>query len=48
MPFMDRDTNQAITKIIKNIGNRLKGSTAKTDFDILYTGGAPGIGVFLI
>ena len=45
---MDRDTNQAITKIIRNIGNRLKGSKAKTDFDIFFSGGAPGIGMFLI
>ncbi|CAB5180845.1 unnamed protein product [Rhizophagus irregularis] len=44
MPFMDRDTNQAITKIIRNIENRLKGSKAKTDFDMLFSGGAPGIG----
>ena len=45
---MERDTNQAITKIIRNIGNRLIGSKAKTDFDILFSGGAPGIGMFLI
>ena len=45
---MERDTNQAITKIIRNIGNRLKGSKGKTDFDILFSGGAPGIGMFLI
>ncbi|CAB5364970.1 unnamed protein product [Rhizophagus irregularis] len=44
MPFMDRDTNQAITKIIRNIENRLKGSKAKTDFDMLFSGRAPGIG----
>lgn len=45
---MDRDTNQAITKIKKNIEKRLEGSKAKTDFDILFSGGAPGIGMFLI
>ncbi|CAB5395651.1 unnamed protein product [Rhizophagus irregularis] len=44
MPFMDRDTNQAITKIIRNIENRLKGSKVKTDFDMLFSGGAPEIG----
>ncbi|CAG8727201.1 5996_t:CDS:2, partial [Acaulospora morrowiae] len=44
MPFMERDTNQAITRIIRNIGNHLKCSKAKADFDILVSGGAPGIG----
>ena len=45
---MERDTNQAITRIIRNIENHLKGSNSKTDFDILVSGGAPGIGMFLI
>ncbi|CAG8582460.1 13754_t:CDS:2 [Acaulospora morrowiae] len=44
MPFMERDTNQAITRIIRNIGNHIKGSKSKADFDILVSGGAPGIG----
>ncbi|CAG8575804.1 3876_t:CDS:2 [Acaulospora morrowiae] len=44
MPFMERDTNQAITRIIRNIENHLKGSKSKADFDILVSGGAPGIG----
>ena len=45
---MDRDTNKVITKIKRNINNRLKGSKAKTDFDIFFSGGAPGIGIVLI
>ncbi|GBB93766.1 hypothetical protein RclHR1_22280002 [Rhizophagus clarus] len=44
MPFMERNTDQEITRIEKNIRNHLKGSTAKTDFNILVSGGAPGIG----
>ncbi|RGB42958.1 hypothetical protein C1646_750331 [Rhizophagus diaphanus] len=45
MPFMERDTDKAITRIIRNIENHLKGSISKTDFDILVSGGAPGIDV---
>ena len=45
---MERDTNQAITRIIRNIGNHLKGRLSKADFDILVSGGAPGIGMILI
>ena len=48
MPFMERKTGQAISKITKNIVNHLKGSKAKTDFNILVSGGAPGIGMILI
>ena len=44
---MDR-TNKVITKIKRNIENRLKDSKAKTDFDIFFSSGAPGIGMFLI
>ncbi|GBC05179.1 hypothetical protein RclHR1_06080008 [Rhizophagus clarus] len=44
MPFMERNTDQAISEITKNIGNHLKGSKAKTDFSVLVSGGAPGIG----
>ncbi|PKY56061.1 hypothetical protein RhiirA4_476055 [Rhizophagus irregularis] len=44
MPFMERDTDKAITRIIRNIENHLKGSNSKTDYDILVSGGAPGIG----
>ncbi|GBB83569.1 hypothetical protein RclHR1_10260012, partial [Rhizophagus clarus] len=44
MPFMERNTDQAILVITKNIQNRLQGSKAKTDFNILVSGGAPGIG----
>ncbi|PKY47590.1 hypothetical protein RhiirA4_522912 [Rhizophagus irregularis] len=44
MPFMERDTDKAIKRIIRNIKNHLEGSKSKTDFDILVSGGAPGIG----
>ncbi|PKY56726.1 hypothetical protein RhiirA4_448817 [Rhizophagus irregularis] len=44
LPFMERNTDREITRIEKNIGNNLKGSTAKTDFNVLVSGGAPGIG----
>ncbi|CAG8579920.1 1510_t:CDS:2, partial [Acaulospora morrowiae] len=44
MPFMERDTDRAISRIIRNIKNHLKGSNSKADFDILVSGGAPGIG----
>ena len=48
MPFMDRDFGDATTRITRNIQNNRKESKSKTDFDILYSGGAPGIGMFLI
>jgi hypothetical protein len=48
LPFMERNTDREITRIEKNIGNNLKGSTAKTDFNVLVSGGAPGIGMILI
>ncbi|PKY51439.1 hypothetical protein RhiirA4_468482 [Rhizophagus irregularis] len=44
MPFMERDTDKAITTIIRNINNHLKYCKSKTDYDILVSGGAPGIG----
>ena len=48
MPFMERDFDDAITRITRNIQNNCKESKSKTDFDILFSGGAPGIGVVLI
>jgi hypothetical protein len=48
MPFMERNTDQVILEITKNIQNHLQGSKAKTDFNILVSGGAPGIGMILI
>ena len=48
MPFMERDFDDAITRITRNIRNNRKESKSKTDFDILFSGGAPGIGVVLI
>ena len=48
MPFMERNINQAISKITKNIEKHLQGCKAKTDFSILVSGGAPGIGMILI
>jgi hypothetical protein len=45
---MERKTDEVITKIEKNVGNHLRGSTAKTDFNTLVSGGAPGIGMILI
>ncbi|GES83639.1 hypothetical protein GLOIN_2v414785 [Rhizophagus clarus] len=44
MPFMERDFNDAITRITRNIQNNHKKSKSKTDFDILFIGGTPGIG----
>ncbi|GBC48487.2 hypothetical protein GLOIN_2v1656427 [Rhizophagus irregularis DAOM 181602=DAOM 197198] len=44
MPFMERDTDEAIRMIIRNINNNLKYCKSKTDYDILVSGGAPGIG----
>ncbi|CAG8452323.1 1258_t:CDS:2 [Funneliformis caledonium] len=43
MPFMERNTDQVILEIMKNIQNHLQGSKAKTDFNILVSGRAPGI-----
>ena len=45
---MERDFNYAITRITTNIQYNRKESKSKTDFDILFSGGAPGIGVVLI
>ncbi|CAG8515823.1 7631_t:CDS:2 [Funneliformis mosseae] len=44
MPLMDRDITNAIVTILKNVDNNLKNCKAKTDFFILVSGGAPGIG----
>ncbi|PKY62831.1 hypothetical protein RhiirA4_490071 [Rhizophagus irregularis] len=44
MPFMERNTDQVILEIMKNIQNHLQGSKSKIDFNILVSGGAPGIG----
>ncbi|CAB4384734.1 unnamed protein product [Rhizophagus irregularis] len=44
MPFMERDTNKVIAKITKNIESHLINSKSKTDYDILVSGGTPGIG----
>ena len=48
MPFMERDLNIAIERIKNNIENNYKKSKSKTDFDFLFSGGAPGIGIVLI
>ncbi|CAG8476378.1 14477_t:CDS:2 [Dentiscutata erythropus] len=44
MPLKDRDFAEAMTAIASNVSNNLKSLTAKTDFYILVSGGAPGIG----
>ncbi|CAB4443504.1 unnamed protein product [Rhizophagus irregularis] len=44
MPFMERDTNKVIARITRNIKSHLTNSKSKTDYDILVSGGAPGIG----
>ncbi|CAG8824029.1 12390_t:CDS:2, partial [Gigaspora rosea] len=43
MPLKDRDFTESMAIIISNVSNNLKASTAKTDFHILVSGGAPGI-----
>ena len=48
MPFMERDFDDAIIRIKRNIQNNHKNSKSKADFDILFSGGAPGIGIVLI
>jgi hypothetical protein len=48
MPFMERDFNIAIERIKSNIKNNKNESKSKTDFEFLFTGGAPGIGIVLI
>jgi hypothetical protein len=37
-----------MSRIIDNIQNNLDKSMSKTDFDILVSGGVPGIGMILI
>ncbi|KAF0446450.1 crinkler family protein [Gigaspora margarita] len=44
MPLKDRDFTEPLSTITSNVTNNLEGSTAKTDFHILASGGAPGIG----
>ena len=48
MPFMERDFNIAIERIKNNIKNNHNKSKSKPDFDFLFSGGAPGIGIVLI
>jgi len=48
MPFMERDFNIAIESIKNNIKNNHIRSKSKPDFDFLFSGGAPGIGIVLI
>ena len=45
---MERDTIQAISSITSNIRRHLTNSKSKADFDILVSGGAPGIGMILM
>lgn len=45
MPLKDRDFTEPLSTITSNVTNNLEGSTAKTDFHILASGGAPGIGI---
>ncbi|CAB4495667.1 unnamed protein product [Rhizophagus irregularis] len=44
MPFMERNIDKAIVRITRNIKCHLSKSKSKTDYDILVSGGAPGIG----
>ena len=48
MPFMERDFNIAIESIKSNIKNNYIKSKSKADFEFLFSGGAPGIGIVLI
>ncbi|GET63922.1 hypothetical protein GLOIN_2v1794374 [Rhizophagus irregularis DAOM 181602=DAOM 197198] len=43
MPFMERNIDKAIVRITRNIKCHLSKSKSKTDYDILVSGGAPGI-----
>ncbi|GET63920.1 hypothetical protein GLOIN_2v1794374 [Rhizophagus irregularis DAOM 181602=DAOM 197198] len=45
MPFMERNIDKAIVRITRNIKCHLSKSKSKTDYDILVSGGAPGIGL---
>ena len=45
---MERDFDIAIETIKNNIENNCNDSKSKTDFDFLFSGGAPGIGIVLI
>ncbi|RGB42311.1 hypothetical protein C1646_662393 [Rhizophagus diaphanus] len=44
MPFMERDIDKAIARITRNIESHLTNSQSSADYDILVSGGAPGIG----
>nr|CAG8493793.1 670_t:CDS:2 [Entrophospora candida] len=44
MPLKDRDFTEPMATITSNVSNNLKALTGKTDFHILVSGGAPGIG----
>ncbi|CAG8683189.1 hypothetical protein RhiirA5_444383 [Rhizophagus irregularis] len=44
MPFMECDTNKVIARITRNIESHLTNFKSKTDYDILVSGGTPGIG----
>ncbi|PKC73834.1 hypothetical protein RhiirA1_450737 [Rhizophagus irregularis] len=44
MPFMKHETDKVIARIIRNIKSHLINSKFKTDYDILVSDGAPGIG----
>ena len=48
MPFMDHDFSGTIKRITRNIQYNHKRSKSKADIDIIFSGGAPGIGMFLI
>ncbi|PKK69605.1 hypothetical protein RhiirC2_780789 [Rhizophagus irregularis] len=44
MPFIKHETDKVIAKIIRNIKSHLINSKSKTDYDILVSDEAPGIG----
>ena len=50
MLFVDRDFSDAIKSITRNIeySRRSSNSKSKADFDVLFSAGAPGIGMVLI